>query len=120
LQVNPWFNCHHLAGLKPGLLTTGQPGHLVSIHSHAVSRAEGKEAGQAAARQSTPRNYIDMSASDSRERRPNRFLLSFYHGVIDTTDTPGPLPEVHSTSHISGIIGKYSTKVKNYKFIFFQ
>ena len=81
-----------MAGLKPGLLTTGQPGHLVSIHSYAVSRAVGKEAGQATTRQSTPRNCIDMAGSDSRERRPNRFLLSFYHGVIETTDTPGRLP----------------------------
>jgi hypothetical protein len=109
-----------MAGLKPGLLTTGQPGHLVSIHSYAVTRAVGKEAGQATARQSTPRNCIDMASSDSRERRPNRFPLSFYHGVIETTDTPGRLPEVHRTSHISSIIRKYSTKVENNKFIFFQ
>jgi hypothetical protein len=106
--------------LKPGLLTTGQAGHLVSIHPYAVSRAVGKEAGQTTARQSTARNCIDMPGSDSRERGPNRFLLSFYHGVIETADTPGRLPEVHSTSHISSIIGKYSTKVENNKFIFFQ
>jgi hypothetical protein len=61
-----------------------------------------------------------MPGSGSRERRPNRFLLSFDHGVIKTTDAPGRLPEVHSPSHISSIISKYSTKVENNKFIFLQ
>ena len=81
-----------MAGLKPGPFATGQPGHLVSIHSYAVSRAVGKEAGQATARQSTPRDCINIPGSDSRERRPNRFLLSFYDGVIETADTPDGSP----------------------------
>jgi hypothetical protein len=109
-----------MAGLKPGLFTTGQAGHLVSIHSYAVSRAVSKEAGQAMARQSTPRDRIDIPGSDSRERRPNRFLLSFYNRVVQTADTPGRLPEVYSTSHVSSVTRKYSTKVEDNKFIFFQ
>lgn len=52
--------------------------------------------------------------------RANRFLLSFYDGVIETADTPGRLPEVHSTSHVSSVTTEYSTKVEDNKFIFFQ
>jgi hypothetical protein len=72
------------------------------------------------ARQGTPRDRIDIPGSDSRERTPNRFLLSFYDGVIETADTPRRLPEVHSTSHVSSVSSEYSTKVEDNKFIFFQ
>jgi hypothetical protein len=71
-----------MAGLKPGLFAAGQPGQLVSFQSYTMSRAVNKQPGQAPAGQDTPCDRIDFRGSDSRERRPNRLLLSFYDGVI--------------------------------------